>query len=298
MSLLCGLGLLSQPHTSAGRIPTPLGYKLFIQSLMNKSVLPYSTREYIDSALTAAATSPEALPEKASNVLSEITGLPCFSVDISPNGPILKKIELVKISERLYMPIIITTDGRSRSRLCHTDSALSAEMLSVFKRLAADYLSNRATAALSSAYIQNILSAAGIHAFSLMPIFSILSEMIKDIENSAITFSGQSALFNMPGSGLQADKIASLLARRDTLLSVLSRTDSDLGVVFGVETQFSVLEPSSIVFAKYSAGAGVTGCLGVVGPTRMEYEQILPCIEYTAQKTGTILKRALSEMEE
>ncbi len=298
MSLLCDLGLLAQPHTSAGRIPTDLGYKLYIDTLMDKGTLSEDIKNYIDNAINRESCDPEKLPATAGRVLNEITGLPAISVDISPNGPVLRRVELITLSERLAMTVIITADGRSRSRLCHLSSPLTGEVVHLFEKIVSERLIKRSTSELNSAYMQNALAQAGLYAFSIMPLFSAISTMVKEIENSSVCISGQTAIFDMAKQTDAADKIMTLLGSRDTLVSLLSTTQSDFGVLFGGQTQFSILKPSSIIFAKYGNLDSVSGCLGVIGPTRISYEHIIPSVEYTAKRVNQVLSDALSEMEE
>ncbi len=298
MSTLCNLGFLDQPHTSAGRIPTAAGYKLYVETLMDKDLLSDELRGYIDSSLTKVAGDPDALPDTAGKVLSQITGLPSIAADISPAGPKVKRVELLKLSDRLAMIILITSDGHSRSRLCHTADVLSYDVTHQFDKLVNEFVKGKNISQLNPAALQTALSSLGIQALSVMPLFSTLSVMISDMENSAVSISGQSALYNISFLSGYAEKIIALMHKRDTLLSLLGKSSADAGVVFGGETSYSALRPTGIVFAKYRAGNNNEGCLGVIGPTRMSYEQILPSIEYTAKRMNELLTETLSGMEE
>lgn len=297
MSALCLLGLLEQPHTSAGRIPTAAGYRFYIESLMNKIDAGEQVRRYIDDALSGANQDPEKLPEYAGKALSNITGLPVLTADISLKGPKIKRTELLKLGINVAMMVIITSDGRTRSRLCRTPEPISDETVKKFYGLTDKKILNRFAADLSPAYMQNAMLEYGIDSFSLVPFVSALTDMIKDIEHSSVSVTGQSALFGPGFTSQQADKIISLINKRDTLMSLFSG-ETPLGVVFGGETQFSALKPSSIVFAKYNIGKNAQGCLAVLGPVRMSYEQIIPSIEYTARRINELLCNTLSSMEE
>ena len=297
MSTLCDLGFLTQPHTSAGRVPTAAGYKLYIESLMPRDAISEDTRRYIDEALSNASCDPEKLPEHAGRALSEITGLPALCADITAGGPSIRRVELLRLGSIIAMMVAITSDGRSRSRLCKTAEPLSDALTEKFYSFTENKVLRRFAAELSPAYMQNAMLEYGIDSFSLMPLISALSVIVSDIEQSAVSVTGQSSLFGMSLDAYEANGIISLLNKRDTLMSLFSG-DEPLGVVFGRETQFSALKPSSIVFAKYNSGKTGKGCLGVIGPIRMSYGQILPCIEYTAQRMNDLLCSTLGSMEE
>ncbi|MBQ0083725.1 MAG: heat-inducible transcription repressor HrcA [Clostridiales bacterium] len=297
MSTLCLLGLLEQPHTSAGRIPTAAGYKMYIESLMNENKASEEIRRYIDEALESAESDPEKLPEYAGKALNNITGLPVLAADISLHGPKIKRVELLPLGSNVAMMVLITSDGKTRSRLCHSDKPISRHIIHSFNSVAEKKVLGRFTSDLSPAYMQNAILEYGIESFTLMPLFSALNSMIKDIEQSAVSIVGQSTLFGSSFETREAEKIISLINKRETLMSLFNG-DNLTGVVFGGETQFSALKPSSIVFAKYNAGNNSQGCIGVIGPMRMSYEQIIPSIEYTAKRMNELLSNALCSMEE
>ncbi len=298
MSALCELGFLEQPHTSAGRIPTALAYRLYIESLMNRDEINAEHKQYIDSALSRASRDPEKITETAGKVLSDITGLPSIIGNISSYGPKVKRVELLKMGSRLAMMILITTDGRSRSRLVHTQSDLDAELIAKFDKIVADKIIRKSIEELTPAAQQNIYIAAGMEAFSLMPLLSSLFDMVTDIINTNVTLSGQANLFSMSGLKSDADKIITLLQSHDTIKQLFANEVSPLGVVFGKDTMYKALGPSSIVFAKYSGGQNNTGCIGVIGPTRMSYELIIPSIEYTAKRVDSALNETMKDMGE
>ncbi len=298
MSALCDMGFLSQPHTSAGRVPTALGYKLYVESLMNRDAVNPEHKQYIDSVLSPSNCDPEKMPDAACKVLSEITGLPSLVANISANGPAVKRVELFKMGNRSAMLILITTDGRSRSRLVSIPTVMDADLVAKFDKLVTARILKKRTEELSPAAQQNIYIAAGMDALPLMPLLSSLFDMISDINNTNVSMAGQTKLFTLGLGKADADKIISLLGSRDTLMSILADDVSPVGVIFGRDTVYSVLHPSSIIFAKYNAGEKNTGCVGVIGPTRMSYEQIIPSIEYTAKRMDSLLTATFKDMEE
>ncbi len=298
MSALVQMGYLEQPHTSAGRVPTSSGYRFYIDSLMPKAVISDEERAAIDKALNATGCDPERLPEKAAEILSEITGLPTISANISNGGPQLKRVDILPMGSRSGMIIIITSDGRSRSRLCHIPYPLTGELISRFEKLVRERILKKNIDDLTPALMQGIFAAAGADALYLMPLLSSLFEMIADIRDRGVSMAGQANLFNMFRQKSDADKVIALINRPDALLSVLSHSDSPLEIVFGKDTGYSALEPSSLIIAKYGTGGKREGCIGIIGPTRMSYEQIIPSIEYTAERLGELLGEALKDMEE
>ncbi len=298
MSELVKLGYLEQPHTSAGRMPTAKGYRFYIESAMQKNEISDEHKRIIDSFVNSSSADPERLPEKASEVLSEITGLPTISANISDGGPELRRVDVLPMGIHSGMIIVITSDGRSRSRLCHISCGFTTGLISKFDRLVNEKLIRKSIDELTPALMQNIFIEAGSDALTIMPLLSSLFEMVTDIKNSSVSLAGQSNLFSLCPSKADADKIISIINRRDSLLSLLSGKTERLEIVFGNQTGFSALSPSSLILAKYGIGKNNLGCIGVIGPTRMSYEHIIPSIEYTASRLNNLLSVALNDMEE
>ena len=297
MSSLCNMGLLHQPHTSAGRVPTPSAYRLYVEDMMQLGEISQSDKEIIDSALTKTNCDPETLPNAAAKMLSGLTGLPVIAANISKNGPRIKKVEYMRLGQHSLMLFVVTSDGRTRSRLCHIESGCDSVDFSLFEKILCDKILDRSLNELSPAVMQNIFISAGSGAFSLIPIFSFLFDMISGIRESDISIAGQSNIFAFCPNRENAEKTISLLTHKDTLLDIISQTDAELGIVLGAETSYSALAPSSIVFAKYGSN-DYTGSLCIIGPTRMSYEHIIPCLRYTVERLSNLLAVSLKDMEE
>lgn len=298
MNALCDLGLLSQPHTSAGRIPTTDGYRLYINTLMDKPEISEDIKKRIDESLGFSNCDPEKLPEKAVETLSAVTGLPVFSAKISDMGVTLKRVELLPMGNRSEMLIIITSDGRSRSRLCHMHTALTSAHISEFDRLITRRVLNIDLEQLSPAAMQSITVQSGLNVLTLMPLITALFQMVDDIKNSCFSIKGASNFFTMGLDRTSANKISTLLEHHDTLMSLISKNDKPISIVFGNDTEYSVLKPSCIILARYGVPERDIGCIGIIGPTRIAYEKILPSIEYTINKINELLSNTLKDMEE
>ncbi len=298
MNALCDLGLLSQPHTSAGRIPTNDGYRLYINTLMDKGELSESVRNVIDENLNFSNCDIEKLPEKAASTLSLISGLPAFSAKITDNEAAIKRTELLPMGNSSAMLIVITSDGRSRSRLCYLPVELTSSLIAEFKELISKEFLNKELKLFTKAAKQSIIVRSGLNILNLMPLITALFDMLEDIKNSCFSIKGTSNFFTMGLDRTDADKISSLLSSHDTLLSLISTNDKPISIVFGSDTKYSALKPSCLILARYSACGKDIGCIGLIGPTRLSYEKLLPSIEYTAERINKLLSNTLKDMEE
>lgn len=298
MSALCEMGFLEQPHTSAGRVPTADGYKMYINSLMTRDTLSKEIKDHIDNVLDSAECDPEKMPQKAGELLTEITGLPSIAANITNNGVALKCIELLPMGRRACMLIIVLSDGRSRSRLCHLSSDLSPELISRFDKAVVEKVRGEDIVSLTPAFMQGLLASGGMDALSLMPLISTLFEMINEISGSNISLKGESNLFSMYETKSVADSILSLINKQSTLLPLMLSANKPVNVFFGDDMGYAALKPSSVILAKYRVNGKDIGCIGVVGPTRMSYEHIIPSVEYTASRVGDKLSDTLRFLED
>lgn len=297
MSALCDMGYLDQPHTSAGRVPTAEGYRFFVSTLPHDRVSEENKR-IIDSFLSSSNCDPEKLPEKAGDILSELTGLPAIAAKVSDSGTTIRRVELLPMGSRSGMAIVITSDGRSRSRLFRINVPLGPDMINLFDRIVSANILRQDIEMLSVGKMQSIIANAGFEAFGLMPVFTSIFEMIDEIRRSSVTLKGSSNMFSIFGHKSDADRAINLMNSQDAVMSIISKTHEPIGIVFGDDTQYSVLKPAGLIFARYGVGDKNAGCIGIIGPTRMSYENIIPSVEYAAERMNKLLSETLLDMED
>ena len=298
MSELCELGLLQQPHTSAGRVPTTVGYKVYVDTLMNKNEVSAQTAAYIDDALKEVNCEPEAIPQLAARALSKLTGLPAVCCLITDNPPKIKQIELLPIGRYSFLLLVVTDDGRARNRILRLSKDFSDEARECFNSIYDVHIKRKTVDTLTKGYMQSVIARAGIYALELMPIFTAIFETAADIEEKAVHLSGENALYNISGSEQAARRILSLIKSRDPFISILRDIGDGVGAVFGVDTGYKELLEDTIIAAKFSGADKYKGYVGVIGPTRMSYEQIMPATKYAAMKLTEIMTEAQKDMED
>lgn len=298
MSELCELGFLEQPHTSAGRIPTSNAYRLYVENLPNSQALSPSGREIIDNMLYTAAENPENICAGISRVVSHLTGLPALSATVAQENSCLTRVQFLPLGRHSAMLVIITSHGRALSRLCRTSVELTAESVKVFEQIVRERIIGVPVEKITPAFLQSIMVSAGAAAFVLMPVLNMLFEMIDEVSRAKLELDGQAKIFSLCRSDAQAREILSLFDRREALISMLSDINEPISVLFGSEMHFARRCPSTVIIASFDTGNGNYGRIGVVGPERMSYSQIIPSLTYIAQKAGDIMSQALRDMED
>ncbi len=298
MSELCDLGLLHQPHTSAGRVPTAGGFKLYVNSLMSDVELSEQTKSQINTALKDINCEPEGIPAKVAEIISSFTGLPAIACLITNNSPRIKRLELVPIGKFSLMLLIITDDGRTRNQIFRLSKNLDSQAEECFYEITESCIKGRAVNTLNKGYMQTVIAKTGIYALELMPLFTAIFETAALIEDKSVTLMGEKALYNICGDEQSAGRIISLINQRDPIISVMEQIDNDAGAIFGIDTGYSELSKDTIIAAKFSGADKYKGYVGVIGPTRMSYEQILPVVSHTAAELTKIMTEAQKDMED
>ncbi len=297
MSDLSEMGYLDQPHTSAGRVPTSKAYRLYVTELMGKQQITDEGKEVIDGMLSSVRHDPEALGVSASEILSELTGLPTISASGANQAGRLKKVSLMPMGKTSAIVFAVTDDGRTRSRLVKGSAYLNSALITRFEDISAKKICGKDMQTLDMPYLQGMVVSSGLDALALAPFFSCVFDMAKELKKAQIKINGASNLFSLCRGDNEARRIIDLLNTREAVHSILSGIDVPLGVIFGDDTAYSELKPTGMIIASYGDMREL-GRIAVIGPTRMAYESILPTAEYLAQRVGNIMSEVLKGLEE
>ena len=297
MSELCEMGYLEQPHTSAGRLPTPKAYRLYVTELMPKKELAEDKKEIIESMLVDIKKDPETMGSSAAELLSEITGLPAISVSNTDMGNVLKRVNFLQMGRRAGIVFLVAADGRTKSRLVGCQSDIDTRLINLFERIAIEKVCNKDIDRLDMAYLQSMVVSSGIDALTLAPLFSCVFEMAKELKMGQINMGGAANIFSLYPTDIQARKILDLFSAREVVNNILSGTTLPIEVVFGDDTEYAALKPTGMVVASYG-NSNNYGKIAVIGPTRMSYDSILPSVEYVASRVGQMMTEVLKGLEE
>lgn len=283
MSELCEMGYLKQPHTSAGRIPTNKAYRLYIKTMLKPKEPPQKIRAAIDDMLIEAAKDPVHISGLAVQFLANFTGLPTLLATVGCESSYVRRVEMLPMGRRMALVLLVSSDGVAKNRFCRLSEDITPAMIARFDRIVSEQVIGCALADLSSARLQNLTASAGEFSMALLPLLSAVFAMADEIANANIAFGG-----NAYG----------LAERRSELLPFITDISGKVDIVFGDATGIDALKPSNMVVARYNMGSSEIGRIGVIGPTRMAYRQMLPSVQYFAERLGQILEQTRMDMEE
>ena len=287
------MGFVASPHTSAGRVPTPKGYRFFVDTLLTVRPLEEVERQQLEEQLLP--DDPHRVVATASQMLSDLTHFAGIVVAPRRRGAVLRHVEFFSLSEKRVLLIIVSSDGEVQNRVLVTDRAYNASQL----QEAANYINQH---------------YAGLEFDQLRPkVRSELIDLHRDISSlmQAAIQAGSEAL-NKPSDGvvisggrnlLEVDELSSdmqrlrrlfdLFERKTQLMEILEQSERADGVkiFIGGESQLVPLDECSIVTAPYEVDGQVVGTVGVIGPTRMAYERVIPIVDVTAKLVSFALSQ-------
>lgn len=294
MSDLEELGLIRSPHTSAGRIPTPLGYRVFVDTLLKVRPLDTKAMSRLQGEL-AAAPDPGHLAESASALLSQVTRLAGIVMVPRQEQTTLRQIEFLQLSANRVLAILVTSEGRVHNRVILSDREYSPAQLVEAANYFNDTYSGWALAEVKQALLDAMQTDSDAMQQAVRTAMSMARQMFQDSDDNSpdLVVSGESNLLDVPELG-DMRKLRRLFetfsAKRDLLhlLDQCLRTNG-VQIFIGEESGFQALEECSVVAAPYQVDGRIVGMLGVVGPTRMPYEHVIPIVDVTARLLGGAL---------
>ncbi|MAW32509.1 MAG: heat-inducible transcription repressor HrcA [Alteromonadaceae bacterium] len=295
MSDLEERGLLSSPHTSAGRIPTAQGYRLFVDSLLQTSPIDASALQALKHELNPNRTSSD-LIASASNLLTQVTAQAGIVTVPRPTASQLRQIEFLPLSDSRVLVILVVNEREVQNRVIELSRPLSEEQLKV----AADLINQR-YAGNNLSEVKRMLVAEMADARTrideqLEAALQVAKDAMEpeDAQEEYVV-AGESRLIQQAGAN-DMDKLRELFdafeRKRDLveLLDRCSRADG-IQIFIGEEAGYEVLGDYSVITAPYAQGTQPVGVLGVIGPTRMAYDRVIPLVDITARLLTAALSR-------
>ncbi len=295
MADLEDLGLLFAPHTSAGRIPTEQGLRMFVNGILEVGNLSESERRRIESQCAGSANTMEGLLEEATSALSGLSR--CAGLVFAPKteSP-LRHIEFVHLSPGRALVILVTENGVVENRVIEVPADLKPSALIE----ASNFLSARLVGrTLSEAYdaIMDELDnqQAQLNSLTSKVVESGLASWAGDHKDGLLILRGHANLLDDVNAASDLERIRSLfeaLETKETVLKLLSLADTAEGVqiFIGADNQLFGLAGCSLIVGPYqNQNNNVIGTIGIIGPTRMNYSRIIPMVDYTAKLIGKLI---------
>ena len=299
MSDLEDMGLVSAPHTSAGRIPTPQGYRMFVDTLVRYRQPGDSDIEKIRSQLKGEYESPGALVSTVSSMLSEFTHM--AGVVTVPRAPkiALRQIEFLPLSEKRILVILVVNDTDVQNRILHTDRNYTASELQQAQNFINQHYAGTDLHTVREKLLTDLDKTRDSMNQAMHDIIAVAHAAMDKAEHPDEDYilAGET---NLMGFAELSDVetlrgLFDAFSKKRLILDLLDRSINADGVriFIGEESGYGILDDCSVITTPYRVDDDTIGVLGVIGPTRMAYDRVVPIVDVTAR----LLESALSHSQ-
>ena len=277
------MGYILQPHTSAGRIPSDKGYRLYVDDMMREKEKEV---EEMKEMLLEKEDKMDHLLKQVAKVLANNTNYATMISAPAVHHNKLKFIQLSRVDEKQLLAVIVVEGNMIRNNILHVDEALDDETLLKLNMLLHTRLNGLSIGEINLGMIANMKQKAGIHSQIISDVIDAVAEAIRADEDLEIYTSGANNIFKYPelSDGNKASEIISAFEEKRQLTELVQETLSDekntgIQVYIGEETPMSTMKDCSVVTATYELGSGMKGTIGVIGPKRMDYEKVVDALK-------------------
>lgn len=292
MAELESLGYLEQPHTSAGRVPSKQGYRLYVDSLLEEYAMTAKEIAEINQLMKIKMSELDQILDKASKVASVLTNYTGFAIKPRAHSVAGAKFETALIDTHSFILILIATNGAVKTRNVLVESELDDRILSrltaALNELVVGLYAEQISLSVMLA-LENRMSGDSLLVNAVMKsIYEILSEL----DNGELKVSGLDRLLQYP-EFTDTENLGELLGafeRKDDILDIVSDADGEgVNVVIGSESSVKVINNSTLVFKPIRAGGRTVGAVGVIGPLRMDYARVLATLDNLGGNISNLL---------
>ena len=282
-------GYLEQPHTSAGRVPSPKGYRLYVNELMEEQRLSLEETRQINQAMHLKMQELDKVIDQAGRMVSQLTNYPAFAVTGHARRITIRRFDLILVDGSSFIAVVMTDNSVVKNKLIRLPLPLdlSQPQIQLLTTLLNSSFSGKTLDELTPQLMRVAEHAAG-NAYGLISlVVSFAMEVLEDLEHSAVYTAGTSHLLDHPEyqDVGKAQRLMSYLSQEESLVRSLSLPalgDDSTKILIGPENVADELKDTSVVLASYDIGDGLKGVIGVVGPTRMDYAKVAAKLSYVA----------------
>ena len=286
MADLTTMGYLEQPHTSAGRIPSAAGYRLYVDELMADYRLSMDEAKSINDSLEAKMQRVDRMVEKVAKLVSQATDLPAISVASRASGATVSRFELLEAGTGSYILILMLSNDEVVNKRIRLPLQLEEADLKLLSALLNATMTDISAEELTPELLDRVMRSAG-NAASLVPVIvEFTADTLRKSGSANMAVAGQMRLLSHP-EYRNIDKAQRLINGLDeealSGLPAVMQNASGTKVIVGPENVSEELKDTSVVMTKFDIGDGMQGMIGVVGPTRMDYAKVTARLSYFAE---------------
>ena len=297
MADLTAMGYLEQPHTSAGRIPSAAGYRLYVDELMADYRLSMDETKSINIAIEEKMQKVDKMVEKVAKLVSQATDLPAISMASRYAGATIRRFELILAGAGSVILVLMLSDEQVVNKLIKLPVNVDDSDLKILSAVLNATMTGISAEEFTPELLERVMGSAGAAA-SLVPIvMEFASETMRSHGRTNMAVAGQMRLLGQP-EYRDVDKAQRLMSSLDedslSNLPAIMQGANGTQVLVGPENVAQELKDTSVVMTKFDIGDGMQGMIGVVGPTRMDYAKVTARLSYFAESLSKMFAKPVN----
>ena len=286
MADLTNMGYLEQPHTSAGRIPSAAGYRLYVDELMLDYRLSIDETKSINNAIEEKMAQMDKMVEKVAKLVSQATNLPAISMAHRQGGATVKRFDVILAGGGSIILVLMLSTDEVVNKLIRLPVPLEEADTKLLSALLNATMTELTAEEFTTELLEKVMRSAGAAAALVPVIVDFVTQNLRRQGSPSMVVAGQSRLLGLP-EYRDVDKAQRVLASFDedalSNLPAVMMNENGTKVLVGPENVASELKDTSVVMTKFDIGDGMQGMIGVVGPTRMDYAKVTARLSYFAE---------------
>ena len=283
MADLEDMGLLEQPHTSAGRIPSHLGYRVYVDRLMKKYSLTNQEINKMRSLLEIKVNEMDTLVKQIASIYSKMTNYTVVGISQMRERGFVKYFKLLPINENTFLLIVVDNNNLVNDKKITFEKAIDEAQLQKINDLLNEQLTGLTTDQIALGKILDLQQSLPGSEEILMPVLRFVNECIEQLDSPDVFIGGATNLFNFPeyANVERAKELLDFFDRKSNLYKMAALTEGeDVRVVIGKENDAIELKNCSVVLSSYKVDGENVGAIGLIGPTRMDYSKAMSHLEF------------------
>ena len=294
MADLTTMGYLEQPHTSAGRVPSAAGYRMYVDELMMDYRLSVDETKSINNAIEEKMNQVDKLVERVAKLVSQATNLPAISAAARQGNATVLQYNLLRSGTGSIILVLTLPGDQVVNKLIKLPVAIADSDLSLLSALLNTAMTEITAEEFTAEKMDKVMRSAGAAASLVPVIVDFTVETLKKQSSTNVAIAGQARLLGLP-EYRDVDKAQRVLSSIDedalsNLPAVMERA-SGTNVIVGPENIADELKDTSVVMTKFDIGDGMQGMIGVVGPTRMDYAKVTARLSYFAESLSKMFSK-------
>jgi len=292
MAELEEMGYLEQPHTSAGRVPSELGYRFYVDTLMQSYALTAGELTQLNELMKAKTTELDNLLRSAGKVMASLTNYPAIAVRPVETRKAILRFSVMPVDAHRFLLVSLLSETKAKTKYFRSSAPLTPECLECLESNLNRLIAGKDTGSITLPAVYELENRMGDYASLVGPIIKYVYDITGSESGGDIRIDGVNRLLEYPeytDTGKLREMLG-ILDRKEDLIEIVSGAEDDgVNILIGSENAVDAMNSSSLVFKKIVSDGKTVGAIGVIGPCRMDYSKVVSTLEYLSKNIAAAL---------